>query len=86
MRPTFILGTQEQHSRHVQLVLKCLHHNNLFAKVQKCKCDQTVVEFVGYEIAFRDELGKVLREIAAVVGWASLGGMWRTLHLWFRVL
>lgn len=75
MTPTFILGTQKQHSWHVQLVLKCLHHNNLFAKLEKCKCDQTVVEFVGYEIALGDELGKVLHEIAAVVGWASLGDM-----------
>ena len=86
MTPTFILGTQEQHSWHVQLVLKCLHHNNLFAKLEKCKCDQTIMEFVGYEIALGDELGKVLREIAAVVGWASLGDMCRTLRLWFRVL
>ena len=67
MTPTFILGTQEQHSWHVQLVLKCLHHNNLFAKLEKCKCDQTIMEFVGYEIALGDELGKVLREIAAVL-------------------
>ena len=86
MTPTFILGTQKQHSWHVQLVLKCLHHNNLFAKLEKCKCDQTVVEFVGYEIALGDELGKVLHEIAAVVGWASLGDMWRILCLWLRVL
>lgn len=81
MTPTFFLGTQEQHSWHVQLVLKCLHHNNLFAKLEKCKCDQTNVEFVGYEIALGDELRKVLCEIAAVVGWASLGDIWRTLPL-----
>lgn len=74
MTPTFILGAQKQHSWHVQLVLKCLHHNNLFAKLEKCKCDQTVVEFVGYEIALGDELGNILHEIAAVVGWGICEG------------
>lgn len=34
MTPTFILGTQKQHSWHVQLVLRCLNHNNLFAKLE----------------------------------------------------
>jgi len=67
LTPTFILGTQKQHSWCVQLVLRCLHHNNLFAKLEKCKCDQMVMEFVGYETALGDELRKVLREVAAVV-------------------
>lgn len=45
-----------------------------------------VVESVGYEIAFGDELGKVLCEVAAVVSWASLKNMWRISWLWFKAL
>ena len=41
---------QNEHNTYVQLVLKKLQNKGLYAKLEKCKFDQSQVEFLGYII------------------------------------
>jgi len=51
---------QEDHDKHVQLVLATLREHGLYAKLEKCEFDKSSMAFIGYVISpngiFMDKL------------------------------
>jgi len=45
---------QEIHDKHVQLVLATLREHGLYAKLEKCEFDKSLVAFLGYVISLDD--------------------------------
>lgn len=62
-------GTQEDHDRHVKLVLEKLRSSGLYAKLEKCEFDRKQVEFLGY-IVSTDGLKMDPRKVSTVLTWA----------------
>jgi hypothetical protein len=42
---------QENHGKHVRLVLATLWEHGLYAKLEKCEFDKSLVAFLGYVIS-----------------------------------
>ncbi len=42
---------QEDHDKHVRLVFAKLREHGLYAKLEKCQFDKSLVEFLGYVIS-----------------------------------
>ncbi|CAN6458177.1 unnamed protein product [Victoria cruziana] len=61
-------ATLEEHARHLEVVLKVLRDNNLFAKQSKCTFEQTSIEYLGHIV---DEQGVHAdpEKLVAVADW-----------------
>ncbi|GBE80968.1 Transposon Tf2-12 polyprotein [Sparassis crispa] len=63
--------TQEEHDRHVQLVLEHLHNAGLYANTKKCEFDKSEVEFLGYLLG-ADGIKMHLRKLETIADWPCL--------------
>ena len=59
---------QEEHNKHVTLVLKRLREVGLFAKLEKCEFDKDSVEFLGYIIS-QNGLGMDKKKVESLQSW-----------------
>ncbi len=63
----FSKGEQEHH-KHVEMVLKKLLENNLYAKLEKCEFDKDQVEFLGYVLSGKG-IATDPKKIEAIKNW-----------------
>lgn len=59
---------EEEHKKHVRLVLEKLRERGLYAKLEKCLFHQTEMEFLGF-IATTDGLKMDPKKVEAIVSW-----------------
>jgi hypothetical protein len=59
---------EEEHEKHVRLVLEKLRERGLYAKLEKCLFHQTEMEFLGF-IATTDGLKMDPKKVEAIVSW-----------------
>ena len=59
---------EEEHEKHVQLVLKKLRERGLYAKLEKCLFHQTEMEFLGF-VATTEGLKMDSKKVEAIVSW-----------------
>jgi hypothetical protein len=58
------------HDKHVRLVLAKLWEHGLYAKLEKCKFDKTLVEFLGYVIS-PDGISMDKSKVETIQSWAT---------------
>jgi hypothetical protein len=63
---------QEEHNKHVRLVLAMLREHGLYAKLEKCEFDKSSVVFLGYVIS-PDFHGQVEGRDHLVLGYSIFG-------------
>lgn len=61
-------ANQEDHDRHVKLVLEKLRCSGLYAKLEKCEFNQKQVEFLGYLVS-ADGIKMDPRKVDAILNW-----------------
>jgi hypothetical protein len=61
---------EEEHEKHVRLVLEKLRERGLYAKLEKCLFHQTEMEFLGF-IATTDGLKMDPKKVEAIVSWEA---------------
>lgn len=61
--------SEEEHDRHVRLVLEKLREVGLYAKLEKCQFDQESVEFLGYIIS-RTGIGMDKDKVKSALSWS----------------
>jgi len=61
--------SQEEHERHVKMVLERLRSANLYAKPEKCAFMQDSVEFLGYKVSAHG-VEMVMDKVQAILTWA----------------
>ncbi|KAK3529776.1 hypothetical protein QTP86_003211 [Hemibagrus guttatus] len=58
----------DEHVRHIQAVLTCLQHHQLYVKLEKCEFHRTTIKFLGYVIS-QQELKMDLSKVHMVMEW-----------------
>ena len=61
---------EEEHKKHVHLVLEKLHERGLYAKLEKCIFHQTKMEFLGF-IATTEGLKMDPKKVETIVAWEA---------------